>query len=156
MNQLKLSQQQSILTLHKAGWSNRAIARELGLHRETVGKYLRSETPVTPAATVGSDPPKPAISTLGSAPEVDSKPAISTAGSVAARSVGSAPRSASCATSGATRRHPGLISAGRCRISSDIPGSGHGVSVHRQLSVREAVCPAFGSHDAAALAAHGM
>jgi len=85
MNQLKLSQQQSILTLHKAGWSNRAIARELDLDRETVGKYLRSETTVTPAPTVGSDPPKPAISTPGSAPEVDSKPAISTTGSVAGR-----------------------------------------------------------------------
>jgi transposase len=66
MNQLKLSQQQSILTLHKAGWSNRAIARELGLNRETVGKYLRSETTLTPAPSVGSDPPKPAIATAGS------------------------------------------------------------------------------------------
>jgi len=85
MNQLKLSQQQSILTLHKAGWSNRAIARELGLNRETVGKYLRSETPVPPAPTVGSDLPKPAISTPGSPPDADSKPAISTAGSMAGR-----------------------------------------------------------------------
>ena len=85
MNQLKLSQQQSILTLHKAGWSNRAIARELALDRETVGKYLRSEIAVPPAPTVGADPPKPAISTPGSAPELDSKPAISTAGSVAGR-----------------------------------------------------------------------
>ena len=50
MNQLKLSQQQSILTLHKAGWSNRAIARELGLNRETVGKYLRSESPRRPGS----------------------------------------------------------------------------------------------------------
>ena len=63
---MTLTQQQSILTLHKAGWSNRAIARELDLHRETVGKYLRSETPVIPAPTVESDPPKPAISTAGS------------------------------------------------------------------------------------------
>jgi len=66
MNELKLSQQQSILTLHKAGWSNRAIARELALDRETVGKYLRSEITVIAAATVGSDTPKPAISTAGS------------------------------------------------------------------------------------------
>jgi hypothetical protein len=66
MNQLKLSQQQSILTLHKAGWSNRAIARELDLNRETVGKYLRSETTVTPVPSVASASPKPAISTAGS------------------------------------------------------------------------------------------
>ena len=85
MNQLKLSQQQSILTLHKAGWSNRAIARELDLNRETVGKYLRSQaTPATEVPT-GSEPPKPAISTPGFPVDADSKPAISTAGSVAGR-----------------------------------------------------------------------
>ena len=84
MNQLKLSQQQSILILHKAGWSNRAIARELDLNRETVGKYLRSQALIT-ATTVGAEPPKPTISALGSLPDSDSKPAISTAGSVAGR-----------------------------------------------------------------------
>lgn len=85
MNQLKLSQQQSILTLHKAGWSNRAIARELDLNRETVGKYLRSQATPTTEVPAGSEPPKPAISTPGSSPDGDSKPAISTAGSVAGR-----------------------------------------------------------------------
>ena len=54
MNQLKLSQQESFLTLHKAGWSNRAIARELDLNREAVGKYLRSQTAPTTEATAGS------------------------------------------------------------------------------------------------------
>src|SRR5712664_1447174 len=85
MNELRLSQQQSILTLHKAGWSNRAIARELALNRETVGKYLRSQTTGIMPASVGSDPPEPAISTPGLPLETDSKPAISTAGSVAGR-----------------------------------------------------------------------
>src|ERR1700757_225858 len=85
MNQLKLSQQQSILTLHRAGWSNRAIARELALNRETVGKYLRSQARPAMEVTTGCEPPKPAISTPGSSPDGDSKPAISTAGSVAGR-----------------------------------------------------------------------
>src|SRR5580698_1108662 len=85
MNQLKLSQQQSILTLHKAGWSNRAIARELALDRETVGKYLRSQATPATEVTAGTEPPKPAISTPGSPADADSKPAISTAGSVAGR-----------------------------------------------------------------------
>ncbi|HOP99001.1 MAG TPA: hypothetical protein PLK78_16405, partial [Verrucomicrobiota bacterium] len=40
MNQLKVNQQQSIIALHKQGWSGRRIARELGLDRGTVGKYL--------------------------------------------------------------------------------------------------------------------
>jgi transposase len=85
MNQLKLSQQQSILTLHKAGWSNRAIARELNLDRETVGKYLRSQRAPITEAIAGAEPPKPAIWIPGSSSDTDSKPAISTAGSVAGR-----------------------------------------------------------------------
>lgn len=85
MNQLKLSQQQSILTLHKAGWSNRAIARELDLNRETIGKYLRSQTAASPEAPAGTEPPKPAIPIAGSSPTAAAKPAISTAGSVAGR-----------------------------------------------------------------------
>jgi len=73
MNQLNVSLQHSILTLAAHGWSHRRIARELAIHRETVGKYLRR---------VGS---KPAISTPGSAPDPGAKPAISTLGSMAGR-----------------------------------------------------------------------
>ncbi len=36
----KVNQQQSIIALHERGWSGRRIARELGLDRGTVGKYL--------------------------------------------------------------------------------------------------------------------
>src|SRR2546422_5022874 len=85
MNELKLSQQQSILTLHKAGWSNRAIARELELNRETVGKYLRSQAAPILEVKAETEAPKPAISTLGSWSKADSKPAISTAGSAGGR-----------------------------------------------------------------------
>ena len=42
------------MTLAAHGWSHRRIARELDIHRETVGKYLRLVIS------------KPAISTLGS------------------------------------------------------------------------------------------
>ena len=48
-NNLKMDKVSSILTLHKAGWSDRQIARELGIHRETVGRRLR-------LAGVGSKP----------------------------------------------------------------------------------------------------
>jgi IS30 family transposase len=41
MNQLNVSLQHSITTLAAKGWSARKIARELGVHRETVGRYLR-------------------------------------------------------------------------------------------------------------------
>jgi len=60
MNQLNVSLQHSIATLAANGWSARKIARELGVHRETVGRYLR--------------PPQP-----------DSKPAIPPPGSRARR-----------------------------------------------------------------------
>ena len=41
MNQLNVSLQHSIDTLAAQGWSARKIARELSVHRETVGRYLR-------------------------------------------------------------------------------------------------------------------
>lgn len=40
-NQLKMAQIQAILALHKRGWSCRRIAKELGLYRETVSRYIR-------------------------------------------------------------------------------------------------------------------
>jgi DNA-binding NarL/FixJ family response regulator len=40
MNQLNVNQQQTILALRQQGWSKRRIARELGLDRATVRKYL--------------------------------------------------------------------------------------------------------------------
>jgi len=39
-NQLKMAKIHSILTLHQQGWSNRRIARTLGIHRHTVGRYI--------------------------------------------------------------------------------------------------------------------
>lgn len=64
MNRLAVSLQQSIHTLHALGWSARRIARELGLHRETVGRELKFS--------------KPAKVTTGSEGEPDSKPAKNT------------------------------------------------------------------------------
>lgn len=67
-NQLSVDQQQTILALYQRGWSRRRIARELGLHRDTVARCVSLATDS-----------KPAISTPGSE-ELGSKPAISTAG----------------------------------------------------------------------------
>ena len=36
---LKPSQQEAIRGLHQKGWSKRRIARELGIHRQTVNRY---------------------------------------------------------------------------------------------------------------------
>ena len=88
MNELNVNLQHSILTLAGNGWSNRRIARELGINRETVGKYLLLARPKPAISTPGSDSDpnsKPAILIPGSEPSPDSKPAISTTGSTAGR-----------------------------------------------------------------------
>lgn len=69
MNTLSVSLQHSIITLATNGWSQRRIARELGIHRETVGRHLRREDS------------KPAKVPTGSAAQSESKPAILPAGS---------------------------------------------------------------------------
>src|SRR5881296_2815722 len=96
MNQLKMDIQQTISTLSHGGWSQRRIARELGIDRETVARYRRlarrvdEPKPAIPSA--GSEPvegPNPAIAPPGpevttvpsDAPAEPSKPAISPAGS---------------------------------------------------------------------------
>jgi len=84
MNQLHVSLQHSIATLAAQGWSARKIARELGVHRETVGRYL------DPVETDS----KPAIPPTGSPESSDSKPAIVPAGSKAGRTSQCAPLSA--------------------------------------------------------------
>src|SRR5277367_5484719 len=59
-NQLKMAEVQAILALARSGWSNRNIARQLGVHRETVGRHIRL------SGTTESDS-KPASVPLGSA-----------------------------------------------------------------------------------------
>ena len=82
-NLLQVAVIDTILSLHQRGWSQRRIARELGVHRETVARYLRQLLPA----------PKPAIAPIGSAaPDDAPKPAIAP--------IGTCPR-------GRTRRRPG-------------------------------------------------
>src|ERR1700741_3149904 len=68
-NVQKVSLQTTKYSLANRGWSQRRIARELGINRETVGRYLCL-----------AQKAKPAISTAGSEGSRESKPAISTAG----------------------------------------------------------------------------
>ena len=96
MNQLKMDIQQTISTLSRGGWSQRRIARELGIDRETVARYRRLARQVAdpkPAiAPAGSElseglnpaivPPGPEVPPVSSPPPTESsKPAISPAGS---------------------------------------------------------------------------
>src|SRR6266704_2734336 len=60
MNQLKMDLQQTISTLSGGGWSQRRIARELGIDRETVARYWRLARE--------AEESKPAIAPAGSKP----------------------------------------------------------------------------------------
>ena len=55
MNQLKVNQQETIVTLWNRGWSARRIAREMGYDRDTVTKYFRLEEAKPATPTAGSD-----------------------------------------------------------------------------------------------------
>ena len=86
-NQLKMALVDTIRSLHQRGWSQRRIAEELGIHRETVARHLglaAEPKPVT--APIGSEEApgdsKPAIAPLGSEQlPADAKPAIAPTGS---------------------------------------------------------------------------
>lgn len=60
MNRLKMDIQQAINTLSRNGWSQRRIARELNIDRETVARYHKLARE--------AEAPKPAISPAGSKP----------------------------------------------------------------------------------------
>jgi transposase len=78
-NKLKMADISSIQTLLQRGWSQRRIARELGVNRETVARYAAALDPKPAISTAGSCAEKPPDLTAGLV-AVDSKPAISTAG----------------------------------------------------------------------------
>lgn len=81
VNQLKVANVLSIKALHAQGWSQRRIARELGIDRETVARYLKEASKPAPAST-GSNDPKPAKALTGSEGNADvSKPAKAPIGS---------------------------------------------------------------------------
>ncbi len=90
-NLLKVAMIETILSLQQRGWSQRRIARELGIARETVARYLR-QPPAAPKpanAPTGSEggdrDSKPAIAPIGTAsPDDGSKPAIAPIGSASA------------------------------------------------------------------------
>lgn len=64
-NQLKMSKIKSILALREQGRSFSRIARELGIHRQTVARYVREHSK-SPEAPTGSDDPKSAKTPTGS------------------------------------------------------------------------------------------
>lgn len=81
-NQLKMAKINAILTLHEQGWSQRKIAEQLGIHRETVARYLSGHSKPAKAPT-GSDTQNRPEAPPGSEAENQPQAPI---GSVASRS----------------------------------------------------------------------
>src|SRR5689334_12628601 len=71
-NLLKMAITETIRSLHRRGWSQRRIAEELGVNRETVARHLRLPEPgpkpaIAPSGVDSVDgAPKPAIAPSGS------------------------------------------------------------------------------------------
>jgi transposase len=65
-NRLKMAKVNTIRTLHAQGWSQRKIAEQLGIHRETVARQLAAERPKPAKAPTGSGDSKPAKAPTGS------------------------------------------------------------------------------------------
>jgi hypothetical protein len=71
-NQLKMAAVDTILTLYGLGWSQRRIAGELGIDRETVARYIHSApTEAKPATNQipGSEAAGPACDATSPGPE---------------------------------------------------------------------------------------
>lgn len=78
MYELKLDLQESIIRLRERGWSGRAIARDLGIDRETVGRYLRLAAKPATELPAGSEPqnaPADGLASGGQSEPAEAKPA---------------------------------------------------------------------------------
>jgi len=75
-NSLNVALVESIRSLFAQGWSRRRIARELGVDRETVGKYVLGQSGGSKPANLptGSEAPKPASLAGLPAPELVARP----------------------------------------------------------------------------------
>ena len=109
-NVLKMAIVQSIQQLHAAGWSQRRIAKELGIDRGTVARRLRAPPPDSNAAIVptGSSEPNAATFSHLPAPPPETLAGSDHAGSVPASNAaivptGSEPHGGAPTTTAAVR-----------------------------------------------------
>ena len=68
-NSVSMTTQQAIQALHQRGYSKRKISRELGIHRQTVDRYLGQSTQAAPSSgSIPPDDPKCTTPSPGSGP----------------------------------------------------------------------------------------
>jgi transposase len=85
-NLLNMAQIESILSLRAQRWSFRRIARELGIHRDTVARRVRLAESKPAKALTGSDVAEPVSGLETAATAADNRLAEATAGSAISRS----------------------------------------------------------------------
>jgi len=90
-NRLKMAKVNAILQLRERGWSFRRIARELGVHRDTVSRVVReavagADPAKAPLGSEGAAAPNPAKVTHGAEGELPSNPAKVALGDPTSRS----------------------------------------------------------------------
>ncbi len=83
-NLLEVAMIDAILSLHHRNWSQRRIASELGINRETVARYLKQAVAASkpanapPGSAASEAAPKPANAPSGSGTlETEPKPSVS-------------------------------------------------------------------------------
>jgi transposase len=138
-NQLSVAKVHSILTLHGRGWSQRRIARELGIDRETVSRHLRL------AGAVEAKPATASNALTGSDGGMAIDPDTSNAGGASPGRAGGSDRDGrvSGPTSGCVPYHAWLVAKleqglSAVRIHQDLREE-HGGSVPSYHSVRRYV-----------------
>jgi hypothetical protein len=141
-NSLKVSLQTTIYSLSDRGWSRRRIARELGIDRETVGRYLRLAKPaISTTGLEGADEAKPAIPTAGFEEAGEAEPAIEPAISTAGNGVG---RKSQCEPLAEVIKAKAELGLSAQRIYQDLVGENSFTdsyqSVKRFVRPRSALC----------------
>ena len=145
-NQLSVAKFHSILTLHERGWSQRRIARELGINRETVARYVRQARAgdSKPATNAPPGSASPGAGRPGAKPATLDK---ALTGSMGLEAVGGVPvggpDSASIAGEAPPRRAQGPIRTApvsdcephRERILEALSQGLSGVRIHQNLQV---------------------
>src|SRR5918996_5783835 len=95
-NVLEPHKQQEVLALGRLGWTLQRIGKATGVHRVTVGEYLRAAgIPVRGRGRPGEGPPKPTISGEVSTDSGSKPPFTTTAVSTDSRPVRN-PRASAC------------------------------------------------------------
>lgn len=84
-NQLKMSKVKSVIALRQQGWSFSRIAKELGIHRQTVAKYVRRHSKSS-EAPAGSGGPKSSQAPTGSEDSKSTQAPIGSRGESVGRS----------------------------------------------------------------------